>query len=117
MAGGDDVLGPAGRPSVVTSWEDVLRSRPDVLVVMPCGFGTRRALREAAALAARPGFADLPAARERRVFAGDGSSYFSRPGPRVVDGVEILAALLHPDLFPAPAPARAQAVPLSAAGT
>ncbi len=115
-AGGDDVLGPVGTPSVAIPWDDVLRARPDVLVVMPCGFGTRRALREAALLAARPGFADLPAARSGRVFAVDGSSYFSRPGPRVVDGVEILAALLHPDLFAAPPPERAQLVPLPAAG-
>jgi hypothetical protein len=62
----------------------------------------------------REGFRDLPAARTGRVFATDGSAYFSRPGPRLVDGIEILAALLHPDLFPPPAHELAVTVPLAA---
>ena len=104
LAGGIDVLGVPGERGVVMEWDEVVAARPDVLVLMPCGFDTRRAAEEAGAVTGRAGFADLPAARSGRVFATDGSAYFSRPGPRLVDGVEILAALLHPDAFPAPAP-------------
>ena len=104
LAGGIDVLGVPGERGVVIEWDEVVAARPDVLVLMPCGFDTLRAAEEAGAVTGRAGFADLPAARTGRVFATDGSAYFSRPGPRLVDGVEILAALLHPDAFPAPAP-------------
>jgi iron complex transport system substrate-binding protein len=110
--GGIDVLWPAGRPSAAIPWEEVCEARPDVLVLMPCGWDTRRALDEAAAVTTRPGFSELPAARTGRVFATNGSAYFSRPGPRLVDGVEILAALFHPERFPAPAPAATQRVPV-----
>lgn len=113
LAGGVDVLGPSGRPSTAIEWSAVVEARPDVVVVMPCGFGMHRALAEATAFARRPGFADLPAARAGRVFAADGSSFFSRPGPRLVDGIEILAALFHPDLFAATDRGRARAVPLA----
>jgi iron complex transport system substrate-binding protein len=115
LAGGTDVLWPAGRPSAATRWDDVLAARPDVLVLMPCGWDARRALDEAAAVTTRPGFSELPAARNGRVFATNGSAYFSRPGPRLVDGVEILASLFHPDVFPRPAPDRAAPVPMAAA--
>lgn len=112
IAGGVDALWEAGAPSIDVPWERVVDSAPDVLVLMPCGFGTARALADAELIVGRPGFADLPAARSGRVFATDGSAYFSRPGPRLVDGIEILAALLHPDLFPPLAPNLAVAVPL-----
>ena len=112
IAGGIDVLWPAGRPSAAISWDEVVASRPEILVLMPCGWDTRRALREAEAVTARPGFDALPAARSGRVYATNGSAYFSRPGPRLVDGVEILAALFHPDLFPRSVDA--ERVPLSA---
>lgn len=104
LAGGIDVLAAPGERGVVVEWTDVLAARPEVLVLMPCGFDTQRALADAGAVTGRAGFADLPAARTGRVFATNGSAYFSRPGPRLVDGVEILAALLHPDAFPPPAP-------------
>ncbi len=104
LAGGVDVLGTPGERGVEVEWSEVVAARPDVLVLMPCGFDTGRALDEAAAVTGRAGFADLPAALCGRVFATNGSAYFSRPGPRLVEGVEILAAVLHPDVFPPPAP-------------
>ena len=95
IAGGDDVLGVAGEPSPDLPWERVLEAQPDVMVLMPCGFGLERTLEVAAEVTARPGFADLPCARNGRVIATDGSSYFNRPGPRIVDGLEILAAAVR----------------------
>jgi iron complex transport system substrate-binding protein len=112
VAGGIDALWPAGRPSTDIPWEHVVEAAPEVLVLMPCGFGTERALADAAAIVDLPGFAEIPAVRAGRVFATDGSAYFSRPGPRLVGGIEILAALIHPEVFPAPAPDDAQRVPL-----
>lgn len=109
-AGGTDLLGIAGERSRELAWEEVVRADPDVLVVMPCGFGVERAMTEARALATRPGWEKLAAVRGGRVYAVDGSSYFSRPGPRVVDGIEILAALLHPERMPMPV-AAARGVP------
>jgi iron complex transport system substrate-binding protein len=115
IAGGIDVLWPAGQPSAAIPFDEVREARPDVVVLMPCGWDTARALDEAPAVTMRPGFSDLPAVRTGRVFATNGSAYFSRPGPRLVDGVEILAALLHPDVFPRPVPEQATPVPISAA--
>ena len=109
-AGGLDVLGVPGARSRELAWDEVIAADPDVLVVMPCGFGTERAVAEAATLAARPGWRTLSAVRSGRVYATDGSAYFSRPGPRVVDGIEILAGLLHPSRVPAPATAVARPV-------
>ena len=114
LAGGVDVVAPPRRPSTAIEWSEVLAARPDVLVLMPCGWDTQRALAEARAVTDRPGFVDLPAARSGRVFATNGSAYFSRPGPRLMDGVEVLAALLHADAFPAPSPDAAVRVPTPA---
>lgn len=99
-AGGREVLGTLGKPSRTIPWERVLAAEPEVLVLMPCGFGVQRALKEVRLITERVGFAELPAARDGRVFVVDGSSYFNRPGPRTVDGVELLAHLIHPDLEP-----------------
>lgn len=109
-AGGIDVLGVAGERSREVAWGEIAAADPDVLVVMLCGFGTERAVAEVATLAARPGWQDLSAVRSGRVYAADGSAYFSRPGPRVIDGIEILAGLLHPSRVPAPAAAAATRV-------
>lgn len=95
LAGGDDVLGAEGERSAEVSWEDVVDATPDAMVLMPCGFGLRRSLASAPEVTARPGFAELPCARAGRVAAVDGSSYFNRPGPRIVDGLELLAAILR----------------------
>ncbi|MEX2204593.1 MAG: ABC transporter substrate-binding protein [Myxococcota bacterium] len=115
LAGGVDVLGAPGDRGLVVGWDEVIAARPDVLVLMPCGFDTRRAVEESGVVTDRIGFSDLPAAQSGHVFATNGSAYFSRPGPRLVDGVEILAALLHPDVFPPPAPEAAVRVPVGAA--
>lgn len=100
-AGGEDVLGAPGERSRVLEWDELIAARPDVIVVMPCGFGVARAIAEAASLRDRAGWAGIPAVRAGRVYAADGASYFSRPGPRVVDGIEVLASLFHPSRVPA----------------
>jgi iron complex transport system substrate-binding protein len=106
MAGGDDVLGFAGEPSRQSSWEDVAAAQPEVVVVMPCGYDAARALVEA------EDYADeLRALGADQVVAVNASAYFSRPGPRLADGLELLAHILHPDRVPA-APAEALAVEL-----
>jgi iron complex transport system substrate-binding protein len=73
----------------------VIDATPDVMVLMPCGYGLARSLECATEVTSRPGFADLPCARSGRVAAVDGSSYFNRPGPRIVDGLELLAAIFR----------------------
>ena len=102
LAGGEDVLGREGEPSARVTWQEVAAAAPDVVVVMPCGFDTERAARELAAVQDRPEWRGLPAVARGAVWVTNGSAYFSRPGPRMVDGLEILAHALHPDLFPAP---------------
>lgn len=99
IAGGVDTLGREGADSVRISWEDVLRWSPEVLIVTPCGFNLEQVLEQAPQLFAYPGWTELPAVREGRVYAVDANSYFARPGPRVVEGTELLAHLIHPDLF------------------
>jgi iron complex transport system substrate-binding protein len=104
LAGGVDPLGERGQPSRYVEWEEILAVQPAVMVLMPCGFGLDRTLDLASEITARPGFAELPCARTGRVAAVDGSSYFNRPGPRIVDGLEILATVLrsHPGSALAP---------------
>jgi iron complex transport system substrate-binding protein len=97
LAGGVDVLGFAGEHSEQSSWEAVAAARPEVVVCMPCGYDAPRAHQEATAHAEQ-----LGALGARRVVAVDASAYFSRPGPRLVDGLELLAHVLHPDLVPEP---------------
>ena len=99
IAGGIDQLGREGADSVRVRWDDVLQWKPEILIVMPCGFGLEKATEQARMLTAYPGWADLPAVRSGRVHAVDANSYFARPGPRVIEGTELLAHLLHPDLF------------------
>jgi iron complex transport system substrate-binding protein len=106
MAGGEDVLGFAGEPSREATWEEVAAAQPEVVVVMPCGYDAARALVEAEEFAER--LASLGAAQ---VVAVNASAYFSRPGPRLIDGLELLAHILHPDRVPS-APAEALAVEL-----
>ncbi len=108
FAGGEDVLGFAGENSEETSWEAVAAARPDVVVVMPCGYDAEIAHREAEMHRDQ-----LAAIGAGEVVAVDASAYFSRPGPRIIDGLELLAHVLHPDLVPEPGPpARALTVEL-----
>ena len=99
LAGGEDCLGRKDSPSFRVEWQQVLEQRPDVIVVTPCGFDAKRTLKEVPLLTSREGWESLPAVREGRVYAVDANSYFSRSGPRVVDGLEIMAEMLHPELF------------------
>lgn len=94
-AGGHDVLGLPGEPSAMVGWADVAAARPELVLAMPCGYGAERAADEARAHAV-----ELRRTGAERVIAVDASSYFSRPGPRLVDGLELLAHILHPDLVP-----------------
>ena len=100
LAGGRELFAGPGERSVRLDWEMVFEAAPEVLVLMPCGFGAARAALEAEALPDLPGWSDLPAARDGRVWAVDANSFFSRPAPRLVEGVEILARILHPGAFP-----------------
>jgi iron complex transport system substrate-binding protein len=102
IAGGRDDLAHLHRPSYRIEWRRVLDYAPEIIVLTCCGFNLERNLREAETLAACEGFWSLPAAKSGRIFATDGSAYFSRPGPRIVDSLEILAHLVHPEIFPAP---------------
>ena len=99
LAGGRQSLAVGGRHSVYTPWDDVRRFDPEVIVVLPCGFDLRRTLQEAPRLLELPGWRDLAAVRSGRVFGVDGNALFNRSGPRIVDSLELLAGLLHPDLF------------------
>lgn len=96
-AGGEEMLGPRGEPSREIPWEEVVAAAPEVLVLMPCGMSIDRTMGELGVLRSRPGYGELPAVRDGRVFVVDASSYFNRPGPRVVRGAEILFGLLHRD--------------------
>ena len=96
-AGGRDVFGVAGARSMETTWESVAGAAPDVVVVMPCGLDRARTETELARTDLPQAWWALPAMRSGRVYAVDGSAFFSRPGPRLVDGVEILYEILHPD--------------------
>jgi iron complex transport system substrate-binding protein len=106
MAGGEDVVGFAGELSREATWEEIAAAQPEVVIVMPCGYDAARALVEAEDFGER-----LRSLGADQVVAVNASAYFSRPGPRLVDGVELLAHILHPDRVPS-APAEALAVEL-----
>jgi iron complex transport system substrate-binding protein len=99
LAGGINLFGQAGAHSPWMEWNDLLAKDPDVLVILPCGFDLPRVQMEMIALTNRIEWSTLKAVREKKVFLTDGNQYFNRPGPRVVESLEILAEMLHPDLF------------------
>ncbi len=101
-AGGTELLGRQGVPSIDVPDDELFRADPEVLVFLPCGFDADRAVAESARLRADPHWEGMRAVRAGRVFAVDGNAYFSRPGPRVIDGIELLASILHPDLVSSP---------------
>lgn len=104
FAGGVDALGEKEKPSARTKWEDVLKANPEIIVIMPCGYNLGQAVEEFNVLSLPEGWEALPAVRHGNVFAVDASGYFSRPGPRLAGGVEILAGILHPETAPAAPP-------------
>jgi len=99
LAGGTSVTGEAGKHSPWLEWQTLVEINPEIIVLMPCGFDLRRTRAEIAALTGRPEWAGLRAVKNQRVFLADGDQFFNRPGPRIVDAVEILAEIIHPDRF------------------
>ena len=102
VAGGIDLVGASGQPSRTLLWDEIIAAQPDVVFISCCGFTTERALKDAPILRAQAGWDELPAVRNGRVYVTDGNAYFSRPGPRLVESLEILAHALHPEVHPAP---------------
>jgi iron complex transport system substrate-binding protein len=99
MAGGVNLFGEAGKHSPWMTWEELVAADPDVLFISPCGFDIARTLQETDLLVGKPEWSDLRAVKSGRVFVADGNQYFNRPGPRLAESLEILAELLHPELF------------------
>lgn len=99
MAGGVNLFGAAGKHSPWMTWEEVVSKNPDIIFISPCGFDIARTLEEINLLTDKPEWQRLNAVQAGRVFVADGNQYFNRPGPRLVESLEILAELLHPDVF------------------
>jgi len=101
LAGGRDELGKERGESIRISWNDVVDYAPEVLIIMPCGFNLRQTMQQIWSVfgARESPFYELPAVRDGRVYGMDANSYFARPGPRVVEGAEILAHIIHPEVF------------------
>ncbi|HEX5412040.1 MAG TPA: cobalamin-binding protein [Terriglobia bacterium] len=104
-AGGADIFGKAAQPSFRLTWDELVKANPDVVVMMPCGYGLEQAVKEFNRVTLPEQWGSLRAVSDGRVFAVDGSGYFSRPGPRLAGGVEILASILHSEEAPAAPPA------------
>ncbi|HEV8059179.1 MAG TPA: cobalamin-binding protein [Gemmataceae bacterium] len=98
FAGGDECLGRVGIPSRTVSWDELRAAKPEVMVIACCGFDVARTRKDLPLLAAAPGWSELPCTKRGQVYVVNGSAYFSRPGPRLVDSLEILAHLLHPEI-------------------
>jgi iron complex transport system substrate-binding protein len=103
-AGGVEMVGVAGTNAAVVPWEAVRAAKPEVLVIACCGFDVARTMQDVPLLRAQPGWDDLPAVRDGRVWVMDGCAYVSRPGPRLADTIELLASCLHPEAFGEPDP-------------
>ncbi len=99
MAGGINLFGEAGKHSPWMTWEDLVQKEPNVIVVLPCGFDIKRTRKEMQALTRQAEWSRLRAVRNGRVYLTDGNQYFNRPGPRLVESLEILAEVLHPAVF------------------
>lgn len=111
LAGGDHAFGKSGQRSVTTTAEEICAYAPEVIVMIPCGYYKEDILRQLPGASLPEGWNDLPAVKNGQVWATDATSYFSRPGPRIVDGVEILARILHPEVFGPPTESQAVRVP------
>jgi iron complex transport system substrate-binding protein len=99
LAGGENLFGKAGIHSPWMTWDELVASDPDVIVTMPCGFDLERTRREMYWLTDRPGWHELRAVRSCAVYLADGNQYMNRPGPRIVESLQILAEILHPEVF------------------
>jgi iron complex transport system substrate-binding protein len=107
LAGGSNCFGRPDTGSLRLQWSEVVASQPEVIIVMPCGFNVERAQQDVPLLAAQEGWATLPAVQQGRVYVIDAGAYTSRSGPRLVRGLEILAEMIHPELFSGLIPAGA----------
>jgi iron complex transport system substrate-binding protein len=107
QAGGQNGFGQKGQPSAKLAWQSILEFSPEIILIMPCGFELERTENEFHLLRKQDGWSELPAVQSNRVFAVNGHAYFSRPGPRLVDGLELLAQLIHPEIFSTPVPLHA----------
>jgi iron complex transport system substrate-binding protein len=96
LAGGVDILGQAGMPSFSVPWQDAIAAKPDIVILMSCGYNLERNINVWRSTELPPRWRDVPAVKNGLVYAVDANAYFSRPGPRVSDGVALLATLLHP---------------------
>ena len=111
-AGGVEGLGRIGKPSHRIGWDEVVEYKPDIIVLSPCGFDANQVMEEAHVLTSYEEWDKIPAFQFSRIYAVNASAYFSRSGPRVVDGLEILAHIIHPELFPEnPHPEAVKTVP------
>ncbi len=99
MAGGQSLWGVIGKHSPYLKWEELVTNDPEIIIIMPCGFGLERTRQETQAMTNNPNWQSLQAVKNGKVYITDGNSYFNRPGPRLVDSLEILAEILHPKLF------------------
>lgn len=111
IAGGNCVLGETGQKSVTTTYEAIYESKPEKIVLVPCGYYTNDILRQLENTVFPENWREIPAIETGEVWALDASSYFSRPAPRVVDGAEILAKIFHPEIFGEPSETEAVRVP------
>ena len=111
IAGGDHAFGQAGQRSVTTNAEEIAAYAPEVIVLIPCGYYKEDILRQLPIARLPEGWNDLPAVKAGEVWATDATSYFSRPGPRVVEGAEILGKIVHPEIFGQPEASQAVRVP------
>ncbi len=98
-AGGKPLFSHKGKPSEKLTWETFVNSNPDIIIFMPCGFDLNRTRKEAHSLTQRPEWQKLQAVQNGQVYITDGNSYFNRPGPRLADSLEILAEIIHPEIF------------------
>lgn len=99
IAGGKSILAEADKHSPYVEWDDIRLQDPEIIVIMPCGFSIERTLKEIDVILQLPGLAELQAVKNNRVYIADGNQYFNRPGPRIVDSVEILAEIINPKQF------------------
>lgn len=99
LAAGENLFGEAGKHSPYMNWHQVLDKDPDVILVIPCGFDNPRTLEEMHIIANKDGYDQLSAVKNKRVFVADGNQFFNRPGPRLVESLEIMAELVHPETF------------------
>jgi iron complex transport system substrate-binding protein len=100
LAGGQSLFASIGQPSPHLQWENLIATNPDVIIFMPCGFDLQRTRQEAQLLTqTAAGWEKLHATKSGRIYITDGNAYFNRPSPRLADSLEILAEVLHPEIF------------------